>query len=41
MNKKDYEIAEMEIERFALEDIICASAIDDDGNGEDGQYEDP
>lgn len=35
MNKREYEVAEMEIELFALEDVICNSvepgpADDDD-----------
>lgn len=35
MNKKDYETAEMEIDCFALEDVICTSITYDDGTYED------
>ena len=45
MNKRDYETAEMEIELFALEDIICASPgggsqTGGDGNGDDDDLDD-
>ena len=35
MDKHDYELAEMEIELFALEDVICASH----GNSDDDDWD--
>ena len=43
MKKRYYETAEMEIELFALEDVICASGgsqTGGDGNGDDDDFGD-
>lgn len=35
MKKREYETAEMEIELFALEDVICASGVTPGGGDDD------
>ena len=40
MKKRYYETAEMEIELFAVTDVICASQTDGDGNGDDDDMDD-